>query len=187
MNPCAKENGTAMTEDISVTRESDEPVSLAAALTIEHHEIDAGIEAFVERSSQPGPIREWAKPLVDAMTALRRHIYLEEEIVFPRMKSGPMLMPVLVMLREHGEIWRLMDELEAGLSAEDADAEPHRSELVDACNRMLALLEAHNAKEEPVIYPHIEADLDWVAQAQLRELLADGELPSGWVCEQAQH
>lgn len=163
----------------------NQPISLADALTIEHHEIDAGIEAFVAGSSDDTPVSQWAAPLVEAMTALRRHIYLEEEIVFPRIRSGAMLMPVLVMLREHGEIWRLMDDLERQLSAAGADEEPGRSELVASCHRMLHLLEQHNQKEEPVIYPHVDADLDWVAQAHLRELLAEGTLPPGWVAEQA--
>ncbi len=158
---------------------------LAQALINEHHEIDAGIEAFVSQTESSGSILEWAQPLVDAMTALRRHIYLEEEIIFPRIRIGALQMAVMVMLREHGEIWRQMDELEALISSPDADQEPNRSAIVAGCNNMLELLEAHNMKEEPVIYPHVDADLDWVAQAHLKELLAEGVLPEGWVCERA--
>lgn len=164
---------------------SGERISLAQALIDEHHAIDAGIDAFVSQAGGSGSVRDWAKPLVDAMTALRRHIYLEEEIVFPRIRTGALQMAVMVMLREHGEIWRQMDELEAKLARPDADEEPVRSELIAGCNKMLELLEQHNLKEEPVIYPHVDADLDWVAQAQLRELLAEGVLPEGWVCERA--
>lgn len=154
---------------------------LATALTNEHHAIDGGIERFVGGISQGGSARQLAEPLVAAMAALRRHIYLEEEIIFPRIRRGPLMMPVMVMLREHGEIWREMDALDALLKRPEAAEE----ELVAGCRRMLELLENHNLKEEPVIYTHVDADLDWAAQAQLQELLATGELPKGWVCEKA--
>lgn len=161
------------------------PTTLADALTNEHHAIDAGIEAFMERSGDvEGDVSEWAEPLLEAMRALRRHIYLEEEIVFPRIRRGPLMMPVMVMLREHGEIWREMDALDAALVA-PAQSGPRAEELVVGCRRMLALLEQHNMKEEPVIYPHLDSDMDWAAQAQLREFLAEGTLPEGWVCEKA--
>lgn len=166
------------------TTQPGSPVSLAAALTAEHEAIDAGLEAFVAQS-EDGDVTQWAAPLQEAMRALRRHIYLEEEVAFPRLRKGPLMMPVLVMLREHGEIWRAMDELDALLAAPDSQTEPARSALVAACHAMLALLDEHNAKEEPIIYPHLDTTLDWVAQAHLRELIEEGTLPEGWVCERA--
>lgn len=168
----------------SSTPEPASPGPLAAALTAEHESIDAGIEAFVAQADS-GRVTDWAAPLQDAMVALRRHIYLEEEVAFPRLRRGPLMMPIMVMLREHGEIWRAMDELDVRLAAPGSDEEPLRSELVAGCNAMLQLLEEHNAKEEPIIYPHLDADMDWVAQAHLRDLLEDGTLPDGWVCERA--
>lgn len=167
-----------------LTSERPTPISLAEALTAEHESIDAGIEAFVAQADG-GAVTDWAAPLQEAMRALRRHIYLEEEVAFPRLRKGPLMMPIMVMLREHGEIWRAMDELDAQLASPDADSEPVRSELVAGCNKMLALLEEHNAKEEPIIYPHLDTDMDWVAQAHLRELIEEGTLPEGWVCERA--
>lgn len=158
------------------------PGLLAAAMTAEHEAIDAGIEAFVA-GTQGGSITDWSAPLREAMAALRRHIYLEEEVAFPPLRKGPLMMPIMVMLREHGEIWRAMDELDAQLAAPGSEEEPLRSEIVAECNQMLRLLEEHNAKEEPIIYPRLDADLDWVAQAQLKELIEEGELPEGWVCE----
>lgn len=55
--------------------------SLAAALEREHHEIDAGIAAF---TAAPG---DW-QPLARAIRALRRHIYLEEEFLFPLLREA---------------------------------------------------------------------------------------------------
>ena len=50
---------------------------------------------------------------------------------------------------------------------------------------MLGLLADHNSKEEPVIYPHVDADLDAGAQATLADFLETGTMPEGWVCERA--
>lgn len=159
--------------------------SLEEALTREHHEIDAGIEAFIAHSRTGTSVREWAGPLLEAMTALRRHIYLEEAIVFPKIRQGALMMPVMVMLREHGSLWQAMDALEADLASPRADEEPTRSEIVAACHRMLELLEQHNSKEEPIIYPHLDSDLDEDARAHLHEFLREGRMPAGWVCERA--
>ncbi|GFK18441.1 hypothetical protein [Corynebacterium glutamicum] len=49
-------------------------VSLAQDFTVEHHEIDAGIEQFLA-DTDPDPVSS-AQPLLAAMEAFRRHIYL---------------------------------------------------------------------------------------------------------------
>lgn len=154
-----------------------EGFDLAALLTREHHDIDGGIERYLEnlRTSNVAD----ATPLLDAMAALRRHIYLEEEFVFPALASGGLGIPIQVMLREHGAIWRAMDALETRL----ADAEPAR--LKDDCLELLRLLESHNAKEEPVIYPRAQPALGPEEQAELATFLASGQMPSGWVCRTA--
>lgn len=50
--------------------------TLHAALEREHHEIDAGIEAFL---APPAGGENRTASLVRAIAALRRHIYLEEK------------------------------------------------------------------------------------------------------------
>ena len=55
--------------------------SLAAALEQEHREIDDGIAAF---TAVPGDRHALAR----AIGALRRHIYLEEEILFPLLSQA---------------------------------------------------------------------------------------------------
>ena len=151
--------------------------SLADAFTHEHHQIDAGIEEYLAQDEATDPRRR-AAPLLTAMEALRRHIYLEEEIVFPRLPKGPLMMPLMVMRREHGELWQRMDALAEALGADGAG-----EGLEDTCRELLSLLEDHNSKEEPVIYPHLDADLDPAEQARVRTLLEEGTLPDGWICE----
>lgn len=149
-------------------------VTLAAALEDEHHRIDAGIQAYL---ADPGA---GTSALLDAVALLRRHIYLEEQFLFPPVRDAGLTMPVLVMVREHVEIWRLLDEIE--VLASDA-AGPGR--LPAACGELLSLLENHNAKEEPVIYPHADTDLSPAAYAHLLELLGSGSLPAGWTAGSA--
>ena len=88
------------------------------------------------------------------------------------------MMPLLVMRREHGELWRRMDSLERSIAASTGG-----EDVETACQEMLALLENHNAKEEPIIYPHLDADLDSDERARVRELFRSGTLPEGWVCQ----
>ncbi len=156
--------------------------SLAEALTAEHHEIDDVIERFARTGSETGDT-DWVAALLGTLAALRRHIYLEEELVFPPLSAGPLQMPIMVMLREHGEMWRRMDALEELVTADDAAL--HRTRAQAECAELLALLADHNSKEEPVIYPHVDADLDADAQAYLHRFLATGTAPDGWTATRA--
>ena len=154
-----------------------ETVALSDALEREHRGIDGGIEEYSAGLSH-GDTE--ARPLLRAMNGLRRHIYLEEEFLFPRLKVGGLGMPIFVMLREHGELWDAMDALDA-LLATDANA----GTLQSACRELLAKLDSHNSKEEPVIYSQAEAVLEPDAAAKLTEFLDNGSMPAGWRCEKA--
>ena len=142
--------------------------TLAAALEREHHEIDAGIEKYTASVGETADV----EALAGALAALRRHIYLEEEFVFPSLRAAGMLGPILVMLREHGELWTLMDQLE-----QDAT--------LAVCARLTARLDAHNTKEEPIVYPQMDAVLSEPAALELRRFLDSGSMPEGWVATQA--
>jgi hemerythrin-like domain-containing protein len=156
----------------------EEPATtLGAALEREHRDIDGGIEEFIAHSTDGAGD---PAPLVRAMTGLRRHIYLEEEFLFPPLKAAGMVMPIFVMLREHGGLWNSMDALESQLKHAATD-----ESVINACRELLALLDAHNSKEEPVIYTQADRILSAEASDELREFLADGCTPEGWTCAQA--
>jgi hemerythrin-like domain-containing protein len=156
-------------------------MNLPEALTREHREIDAGIETFVAGLDR-GVVDP--QPLLGAFDALRRHIYLEEEILFPPIRAAGLTMPLMVMLREHGALWELMDALTDLVGASGSGGTDLADERVLAtCRELLAQLDQHNSKEEPIIYPHAETDLTDEAAAGLAEFLRTGSTPDGWVCE----
>ncbi|HUH72322.1 MAG TPA: hemerythrin domain-containing protein [Mycobacterium sp.] len=152
-------------------------LTLSAALQREHREIDTGIETFIGKlecgSMQP-------EPLTAALEALRRHIYLEEVLLFPPIREAGMVMPILVMLGEHGQLWRTMDTL-TDLLADGTDSR----RLGDTCRQLLDQLHQHNCKEEPIIYPHADTDLPPQTSAELTRFIETGRTPDGWVCRQA--
>ncbi len=151
--------------------------TLAAALEREHREIDQAIEAFLEGVSEG---RTETGPLTRAMEALRRHIYLEEQFLFPPLRDAGFMAPVLVMLREHGELWQTMTAIEREL-VEDATLSGAPAQ----CKLLLAQLERHNSKEEPILYPHADDVLGAPASAELRAFMRSGQMPDGWVCTSA--
>ena len=151
--------------------------TLSVALEREHHEIDEGLAAFIHKASE-GDID--SRLLRAAFDKLRRHIYLEEALLFPSLRAAGLLGPVLVMLREHGEIWREMDAVQA----QDRDGVPH-DDLVAATERLLEDLARHNAKEEPILYPQADLVVDGAQQDEVRQFIESGRMPDGWVAEQA--
>jgi regulator of cell morphogenesis and NO signaling len=153
------------------------PLTLAAALEREHRDIDGGIEAFTDQLATDN---NDTTPLATAMVGLRRHIYLEEEFLFPPLRDAGMTMPVFVMLREHGELWDSMDALDALLRGAAAS-----ETVMNACRELLAQLDRHNSKEEPIIYTQADGILSAEASGELRAFLETGRTPEGWVCAKA--
>jgi hemerythrin-like domain-containing protein len=150
--------------------------TLAAALEREHRDIDEGIAAFTS-----GAMAENEQSLSRAIHALRRHIYLEEEFLFPLMreKEPALSAPVFVMLREHGQLWQVLDSLEQELNATAS------GDGLTLCRRLTVLLLHHNLKEEKILYPRADDLLPESAAVRLREFIASGQLPPGWSCAKA--
>lgn len=148
--------------------------TLAQALEREHHEIDTGIEVFMSELSELGALRQ-------ALNALRRHIYLEEEFVFPILRKSNLVASIIVMLREHGEIWQTIELVE---NAYREDLEPSKfRRSAYLLEQLLEQLSTHNKKEEPLIYPYVDEKLGPEETARLLEFIASGKLPDGWVCK----
>lgn len=152
--------------------------AFGAALEREHQEIDAGIAEFRAESTGEESQAELAvAALTRAIDALRRHIYLEEELVFPAMEAE-FAIPIGVMLREHGEIWRTLDTLQAKLGESDSQASLSR-----VCDELTRQLDRHNSKEEPIFYTQVDRSLTGEQSAELDAFLLSGRIPPGWICQ----
>lgn len=147
-------------------------VSLSRALEQEHHEIDDALERCAD---SPTADAEEKAALKRAVDDLRLHIYTEEELLFPPLRLAGMLGPILVMLREHGEMWPLLDALDDALLGEVDD-----DVLRTTCRQLLVLLQQHNPKEEQILYPEIDRVVD--DAAHVLELLETGQVPTDWTC-----
>lgn len=66
-------------------------------------------------------------------------------------------------------------------------AEGDSESLENACRGLLSRLDAHNSKEEPVIYPRADEELSAEATDRLRDFLGTDRMPAGWRCEKAVH
>lgn len=151
---------------------------VAKDLEVEHHSIDERLAEFIagldEGEVRPEVFRASAREL-------QHHIYVEEVHLFPPLRAAGMIPPVLVMLREHGEIWGVLDAVERLLAEDHPDIASLRQE----CGRLAALLEAHNLKEEQILYPAADESLATEDLEQVSISLVDGELPQGWRAEMA--
>lgn len=150
--------------------------SVTEILSREHREIDAAIECFSADPSSSDALES----LIAAISTLRRHIYFEEEALFPKLSAGGLVPPILVMLREHAQIWESLDALGRELSTVGgAGAAP------EICRRLLIQLQHHNVKEERIVYPEAAGALAAQSTESLTEFLKSGSLPDGWVCIRA--
>ncbi|OIH84932.1 hypothetical protein BLJ79_06890 [Arthrobacter sp. UCD-GKA] len=148
-----------------------EQQTLGAALEAEHREIDGGIEAYLAAT---GTAQDQSETLMRSLAGLRRHIYLEEEFLFPPMKRRGLMGPIFAMEREHGQLWNTMAEIDSLIEHEDAPGTR------TACAELLGLLDKHNAMEEKVIYAQADELLDETASSALGDFLGSGAFPEDW-------
>lgn len=147
--------------------------TIGAELEHDHERIDAHFAAF-GASLAAGPPD--AAALAAGAEGLRHHIWVEEEEHFPPLREGALTMPIMVMLREHGQLWDALDAIEAGVGAGE--------DVGEAWAGFIALLEAHNMKEERIVYPAGDEMLAVETTERVRRALAS-ERPADWVCEMA--
>lgn len=147
------------------------------ALEADHRTIDDHFAAFASGAANGTLERD---DLAEAVRALRVHIWVEEEVFFPPLRAAGVVGPVMVMLREHGEIWRSLDQLEAMVGAAAPDL-PAALAVWESLERVLL---QHNVKEEQILY----ATADRILGPETTTSVIDGlaaDLPAGWTCAMA--
>lgn len=85
---------------------------------------------------------------------LQRHIVWEEEILFPlfERKTGSALGPTQVMRMEHRQIREHLESIHKKVQDQNPDSDQEEQML-------LAVLSAHNQKEENILYPAIDRSI----------------------------
>ncbi len=126
--------------------------TLHAYFTWDHDRLDQ-VLADVGSALAHGDAPRAEETLTHYERGLRRHIRIEEEIVFQEYalegSASAGLIPPIV--REHAEILRDVDELRAAVAASDVD----RFRALQ--DRLFTILAAHRGKEEETLYPLLDS------------------------------
>lgn len=151
-----------------------QPPTVSAVLEAEHRWID---ERFVRFRASLEAGRAEAGPYEEAAAKLRRHIYPEEELLFPKVETRGLAGPTTVMMAEHGEIWQQLGAVSDLLSG---GTEP--SQILEVFEALLGLLADHNAKEEQIFYPASDQLLTEEELVAVVTEVEEAEAPEGWLC-----
>ncbi len=116
--------------------------------TTDHRACDAiwaEVEAAVDVGDDAAAAAAWTR--FDA--AMRRHLTMEEEVLFPALQDAGMrgMGPIQVMLMEHQQMRAMLDRM--AQCASDGDYET----LADEGDTLLMVIQQHNIKEEGILYP----------------------------------
>lgn len=135
---------------IEIRRRADAgPRSVTDYLEADHRRLDDMVPA-IRTSVAAGSFDEASAQFAEFSCGLRRHIELEEQVLFPifeeksGMREGG---PTAVMRHEHVEILRIVDAVTVALATKRGD------DANESIDQLVEVLGAHNMKEERVLYP----------------------------------
>jgi hemerythrin-like domain-containing protein len=146
-----------------------DPSTVTALLQDDHERLDALVDDL-RTSVAKAAFAEAREGFVAFASGLRRHIDVEEQVLFPAFEAATGMRshgPTAVMRAEHADIRRLLDRTAAALEKADATA------LGEATDALTALLAEHDQKEEHVLYPMTDRVLG-AGAGQLVETLRAG-------------
>lgn len=148
---------------------------LSGLLAAQHRHIDQGVEGIVDGTGG-------LPALVAALKLLREHVYMEEAVLFPPLVKAGLAMPVFVMRREHGQMWSLIQHLEAACAAGTT-----ADDLREYARQLLQQLKIHNPKEEQIVYTAADRYASAHTDVPLDQAMAAAQMPADWVCAMARH
>ena len=137
---------------------------ISSYLSEDHQRCDALFAEAEEKVSRG----EWdsASAAFESMRdAIEHHFRMEETVFFPRFEevSGMTMGPTQVMRHEHAQMRGLLAAMADALAVRDVAAY-----LGDA-ETLLILMQQHNAKEEQILYPMLDAHLQGQAETLIEE------------------
>ena len=132
-------------------------------LQSDHRRLDAIFDRFQDAVRE----QRWedaSRDFREFSMGLRRHIKVEEEILFPAFEEKTGMTesgPTFVMKMEHTEIKDLLDRITASTDAKDG------GKAADYAREIFNVLSDHNMKEEHILYPESDAFLTEAERAQV--------------------
>lgn len=129
--------------------------SITAYLSWDHDRLDA-LLATALRLVQEGSLPDAREELATFMSGLKRHMRLEEDVLFSvfEQHTGLMNGPTQVMRMEHRAIEHALVRMSSALEVSDVAA------FATAHGDLLEVLGPHNEKEEQILYPMADHALD---------------------------
>jgi iron-sulfur cluster repair protein YtfE (RIC family) len=142
--------------------------SVSRRLTVDHMRLDGLFDQACELVGR-GDFAGAGAAFGEFASGLGHHIAVEERFLFPifdeRVVAGG---PTLVMRHEHRKIEQLIALAGASLRASDPVT------FATEAAQLAAILQAHNMKEERVLYPHTDAVLSDEESAGIVDVLLRG-------------
>lgn len=143
-------------------------------LTEQHHIIEEGIVGLVDGSGD-------RKALSEAIYLLRKHIYVEEEVLFPLVaEDGQRDMALAQMKYEHGDMWPHIEQ-----AVQLLEQKAPLDDFFDGCQALMAYLQEHDAKEEEAIYTVADRYSADAKRPPLATYFENYDIPNGWKCLRA--
>lgn len=140
----------------------------------DHQRVDGVLNGFRRSLEERQPDKGYLGQLVEG---LHRHIYWEEDLLFPLVKPLADSEIVDEFCTDHALIWKNLGELEAGL------AQGTSAGLLElTLNEMVEVLEAHNIDEERTIYAQADQLCDGLAADEFLSKVQGADAPVDWHC-----
>ncbi len=137
-----------------VKRERPNPdITITDYLQADHRRLDTIFEGF-KNSVKESRWEDAAKSFREFSLGLRKHIRIEEEILFPVFEEKTGMRdagPTFVMRTEHKEIQTLLDQILGATEGRDALG------VESGSGSLLGILLDHNMKEEHILYPESDS------------------------------
>lgn len=150
--------------------------TIGEMLRKEHHEIDRGIAGIIDGVDDRALMAE-------SLVLLRRHIYIEEVILFPALAKAHLALTMLISMMEieHAYMWPMIDNLAASTGPDAPFKEIRRT-----CVALDELLRLHNIREEDVLYRAADRMTGPNPVGHpLVDRIVGARMPADWTCELA--
>ena len=140
--------------------------SISALFAEDHDRLDGLLEGFRRKKFEN---YAEARPFFrEFQFGLQRHIVWEESILFPLFEEKTGLYhsgPTEVMRAEHRRIGQCLEALHDKVRRQDLESDAEEAALLGA-------LEAHNQKEEMVLYPMLDRLLSDAEKQEIQDAMA---------------